>query len=150
MERRRAREEQAAAVNKMFYQENSIVGDQQAVHYSVIAQVRKVCEVVDGFIYVANAEAHKSKGFLFIYSYFVNHWNVIKDCKEYSVHQILLSNTLKICSISTISSWLIQLKRSPILDTLAHLLVRGYGPFFCLWQMLIWLASELYVGNDLD
>uniref|UniRef100_A0A8C5X4E9 F-box protein 4 n=1 Tax=Malurus cyaneus samueli TaxID=2593467 RepID=A0A8C5X4E9_9PASS len=59
VERRRAREEQAATVNKMFYQENSIVGNQQAVHYSVIAQVRKVCEVVDGFIYVANAEAHR-------------------------------------------------------------------------------------------
>ncbi|XP_074711879.1 F-box only protein 4 [Strix uralensis] len=59
VERRRAREEQAVAVNKMFYQENSIVGNQQAVHYSVIAQVKKVCEVVDGFIYVANAEAHK-------------------------------------------------------------------------------------------
>ncbi|NXG84877.1 FBX4 protein, partial [Stercorarius parasiticus] len=61
VERRRAREEQAVAVNKMFYQENSIVGNQQAVHYSVIAQVKKVCEVVDGFIYVANAEAHKKR-----------------------------------------------------------------------------------------
>lgn len=67
VERRRAREEQAVAVNKMFYQENSTVGDQQSMHYSVIAQVRKVCEVVDGFIYVANAEAHRGKGFLFIY-----------------------------------------------------------------------------------
>ncbi|XP_031465451.1 F-box only protein 4 [Phasianus colchicus] len=59
VERKRAREEQAAVVNKMFYQENSIVGNQQAVQYNVIAQVKKVCEVVDGFIYVANAEAHK-------------------------------------------------------------------------------------------
>ncbi|OWK57806.1 F-box only protein 4 [Lonchura striata] len=59
VERRRAREEQAVAVNRMFYQENSTVGNQQAMHYSVIAQVRKVCEVVDGFIYVANAEAHR-------------------------------------------------------------------------------------------
>ncbi|KAM4878495.1 F-box only protein 4 [Sylvia borin] len=59
VERRRAREEQAVAVNKMFYQESSTVGNQQAMHYSVIAQVRKVCEVVDGFIYVANAEAHR-------------------------------------------------------------------------------------------
>ena len=66
MERRRARAEQAVAVNKMFYQDNSVAGNQQAVHYSVIAQVKKVCEVVDGFIYVANAEAHKSKGFLFV------------------------------------------------------------------------------------
>ncbi|KAF2984623.1 hypothetical protein EK904_012544 [Melospiza melodia maxima] len=60
VERRRAREEQAVAVNKMFYQENSTAGNQQAMHYSVIAQVRKVCEVVDGFIYVANAEAHRA------------------------------------------------------------------------------------------
>ncbi|NXT76440.1 FBX4 protein, partial [Zapornia atra] len=59
VERKRAREEQAVAVNKMFYQENSVVGNQQAVHYGVIAQVKKVCEVVGGFIYVANAEAHK-------------------------------------------------------------------------------------------
>ncbi|KFW90223.1 F-box only protein 4, partial [Phalacrocorax carbo] len=59
VERRRARAEQAVSENKMFYQENSTVGNQQAVHYSVIAQVKKVCEVVDGFIYVANAEAHK-------------------------------------------------------------------------------------------
>ncbi|KAM3655243.1 F-box only protein 4 isoform 2-T2 [Ammospiza maritima maritima] len=60
VERRRAREEQAVAVNKMFYQENSTVGNQQAMHYSVIAQVRKACAVVDGFIYVANAEAHRA------------------------------------------------------------------------------------------
>ncbi|KFR17903.1 F-box only protein 4, partial [Opisthocomus hoazin] len=60
VERRRARAEQAVAVNKMFYQDNSVAGNQQAVHYSVIAQVKKVCEVVDGFIYVANAEAHKN------------------------------------------------------------------------------------------
>ncbi|XP_050184687.1 F-box only protein 4 [Myiozetetes cayanensis] len=59
VERRRARTEQAVAVNKMFYQDNSTEGNQQAVHYSVIDQVKKVCEVVDGFIYVANAEAHK-------------------------------------------------------------------------------------------
>lgn len=71
MERKRAREEQAAVVNKMFYQENSTVGNQQAVQYNVIAQVKKVCEVVDGFIYVANAEAHKSKQFLSL-SFFFN------------------------------------------------------------------------------
>ncbi|NXM28593.1 FBX4 protein, partial [Oxyruncus cristatus] len=59
VERRRARTEQAVTVNKMFYQENSTEGNQQAMHYSVIDQVKKVCEVVDGFIYVANAEAHK-------------------------------------------------------------------------------------------
>ncbi|KAJ7396309.1 F-box protein 4 [Pitangus sulphuratus] len=64
VERRRARTEQAVAVNKMFYQENSTEGNQQAVHYSVIDQVKKVCEVVDGFIYVANAEAHKKTHYM--------------------------------------------------------------------------------------
>ncbi|NWU85837.1 FBX4 protein, partial [Onychorhynchus coronatus] len=59
VERRRARTEQAVTANKMFYQENSTEGSQQAIHYSVIDQVKKVCKVVDGFIYVANAEAHK-------------------------------------------------------------------------------------------
>ncbi|NWI17852.1 FBX4 protein, partial [Crypturellus soui] len=59
VERRRARAEQAVVVNKMFYQDSTTVGNQQAVHYSVIAEVKKVCQVVDGFIYVANAEAHK-------------------------------------------------------------------------------------------
>ncbi|NXI34740.1 FBX4 protein, partial [Galbula dea] len=58
-ERRRARAGQAVAVNKMFHQENGTAGNEQAVRYSVIDQVKKVCEVVDGFIYVANAEAHK-------------------------------------------------------------------------------------------
>lgn len=82
MERRRAREEQAVAVNKMFYQENSIVGNQQAVHYSVIAQVRKVCEVVDGFIYVANAEAHRGKGFIFIYLWSVRLQRICNTSKS--------------------------------------------------------------------
>ncbi|KYO29046.1 F-box only protein 4 isoform D [Alligator mississippiensis] len=59
VERKRARREQTVTVNKMFYQESSIEGNHQAVHYNVIAQVKKVCEVVDGFIYVANAEANK-------------------------------------------------------------------------------------------
>lgn len=35
--------------------------DHQGSRYSVIPQIQKVCEVVDGFIYVANAEAQKSK-----------------------------------------------------------------------------------------
>ncbi|NWU73501.1 FBX4 protein, partial [Pterocles burchelli] len=48
VEWRRAREEQAVAVNKMFFQKDNVVGNQQAAHYSVIAQVKKVCEVVDG------------------------------------------------------------------------------------------------------
>lgn len=57
-ERDRAREEHTSAVNKMFSLQNE--GDVQlGTRYSVIPQIRKVCEVVDGFIYVANAEAHK-------------------------------------------------------------------------------------------
>ncbi|KAM9679957.1 F-box only protein 4 isoform 2-T2 [Dama dama] len=57
-ERDRAREEHTSAVNKMFSIQNE-GDDQQGSRYSVIPQIQKVCEVVDGFIYVANAEAHK-------------------------------------------------------------------------------------------
>lgn len=94
VERRRAREEQAVAVNKMFYQESSTAGNQQAVHYSVTAQVRKVCEVVDGFIYVANAEAHRGKGFLFIYILWITG---VLEYKEYAIHQNPCSDPFKIC-----------------------------------------------------
>lgn len=59
-ERDRAREEQTSAVNKMFSLQNE-GDDQQGSRYSVIPQIQKVCEVVDGFIYVANAEAQKRK-----------------------------------------------------------------------------------------
>ncbi|EPY74590.1 hypothetical protein CB1_001954012, partial [Camelus ferus] len=59
-ERDRAREEHTSAVNKMFSLQNE-GDDQQGSRYSVIPQIQKVCEVVDGFIYVANAEAHKSR-----------------------------------------------------------------------------------------
>uniref|UniRef100_M3XHM9 F-box protein 4 n=3 Tax=Latimeria chalumnae TaxID=7897 RepID=M3XHM9_LATCH len=61
-ERQRAREEQNSVVNKMFLHE---VNDQenqqqsQAMRYNIIPQVQEVCRVVDGFIYVANAESHK-------------------------------------------------------------------------------------------
>nr|XP_058916897.1 F-box only protein 4 isoform X3 [Kogia breviceps] len=58
-ERDRAREEHTSAVNKMFSIQNE-GDDQQGSRYSVIPQIQKVCEVVDGFIYVANAEAHKT------------------------------------------------------------------------------------------
>ncbi|XP_042806887.1 F-box only protein 4 isoform X3 [Panthera leo] len=58
-ERDRAREEHTSAVNKMFSLQNE-GDDQQGSRYSVIPQIQKVCEVVDGFIYVANAEAHKN------------------------------------------------------------------------------------------
>ncbi|XP_072461834.1 F-box only protein 4 isoform X2 [Notamacropus eugenii] len=57
-ERDRAREEQTSAVNKIFNRQ--IPGnDEQSGRYSVIPQIQKVCEVVDGFIYVANGEALK-------------------------------------------------------------------------------------------
>uniref|UniRef100_A0A9L0RAC7 F-box protein 4 n=1 Tax=Equus caballus TaxID=9796 RepID=A0A9L0RAC7_HORSE len=57
-ERDRAREEHTSTVNKMFSLQNE-GDDQQGSRYSVIPQIQKVCEVVDGFIYVANAEAQK-------------------------------------------------------------------------------------------
>ncbi|XP_016079243.1 PREDICTED: LOW QUALITY PROTEIN: F-box only protein 4 [Miniopterus natalensis] len=57
-ERDRAREEHTSAVNKMFSLQNE-GDDHQGSRYSVIPQIQKVCEVVDGFIYVANAEAQK-------------------------------------------------------------------------------------------
>lgn len=57
-ERDRAREAHTSTVNKMFSLQSE--GDeQQGSRYSVIPQIQKVCEVVDGFIYVANAEAQK-------------------------------------------------------------------------------------------
>lgn len=65
-ERDRAREEHTSAVNKMFSLQNE-GDDQQGSRYSVIPQIQKVCEVVDGFIYVANAEAHKSKHYLIFF-----------------------------------------------------------------------------------
>uniref|UniRef100_A0A5F5PP60 F-box protein 4 n=1 Tax=Equus caballus TaxID=9796 RepID=A0A5F5PP60_HORSE len=61
-ERDRAREEHTSTVNKMFSLQNE-GDDQQGSRYSVIPQIQKVCEVVDGFIYVANAEAQKSPGY---------------------------------------------------------------------------------------
>ncbi|KAM3911941.1 F-box only protein 4 [Leptodactylus fuscus] len=57
-ERDRARVEQNAAVNKMFVSEGLAQGE-QGTAYSLIPQVKEVCKVVDGFIYVANAESHK-------------------------------------------------------------------------------------------
>ncbi|XP_039698507.1 F-box only protein 4 isoform X9 [Pteropus medius] len=63
-ERDRAREEHTSAVNKMFSLQNE-GDDQQGSRYSVIPQIQKVCEVVDGFIYVANAEAHKTGTLVF-------------------------------------------------------------------------------------
>ncbi|CAJ0940005.1 unnamed protein product [Ranitomeya imitator] len=58
-ERDRARTEQSAAVNKMFVSGRSVNGEPAAA-YSLIPQVKEVCKVVDGFIYVANAESQKS------------------------------------------------------------------------------------------
>ncbi|KAG8554235.1 hypothetical protein GDO81_003723 [Engystomops pustulosus] len=57
-ERDRARAEQNASVNKMFISEGMEHGELKPV-YSLIPQVKEVCKVVDGFIYVANAESHK-------------------------------------------------------------------------------------------
>ncbi|XP_018423959.1 PREDICTED: F-box only protein 4 [Nanorana parkeri] len=57
-ERDRARAEQSEAANKMFLADSLQNGDQR-IPYTLIPQVKEVCRVVEGFIYVANAEAHK-------------------------------------------------------------------------------------------
>ncbi|XP_075040189.1 F-box only protein 4 [Mixophyes fleayi] len=56
-ERDRARTEQSETVNKMFLPESSRDNEPSAL-YSLIPQVKEVCKVVEGFIYVANAKAH--------------------------------------------------------------------------------------------
>ncbi|XP_051876050.1 F-box only protein 4 [Pristis pectinata] len=64
-ERECARREENTPINKLFVQQEvDDVGDgesdlQQGTTYSIIPQVQQVCRVVDGFIYVANAEARR-------------------------------------------------------------------------------------------
>ncbi|XP_067838185.1 F-box only protein 4 [Heptranchias perlo] len=66
-ERECARIEENAAISKLFVQQEVADLDQGdaesavrlAAPYSIIPQVQKVCSVVDGFIYVANAEARR-------------------------------------------------------------------------------------------
>ncbi|KAM4021352.1 F-box only protein 4 isoform 1-T2 [Anomaloglossus baeobatrachus] len=53
-ERDRARVEQSSSVNKMFV--SGFGSGDSGATYSLIPQVKEVCKVVDGFIYVANAE----------------------------------------------------------------------------------------------
>ncbi|XP_030048948.1 F-box only protein 4 isoform X2 [Microcaecilia unicolor] len=60
-EREQARTGQSNTVNKMFLHENGTGENQHAFQYRVIPQVQEACRAVDGFIYVANGEAHKSK-----------------------------------------------------------------------------------------
>ncbi|XP_061473193.1 F-box only protein 4 isoform X2 [Rhineura floridana] len=55
-ERRRAKEEDTLSVNKMFYAESSVDGK---THYSLIEHIKNMCRLIDGFIYVADAEVHK-------------------------------------------------------------------------------------------
>lgn len=62
-ERRKAREEHASTVNKMFYEENDMDGTKQ---YNLIEHIKHMCGLIDGFIYVADAEGHKSKAFPFL------------------------------------------------------------------------------------
>ncbi|XP_053304071.1 F-box only protein 4 [Spea bombifrons] len=57
-ERDRARVDQNAAVNKMFVSEDSDTSRSSAP-YSLIPQVKEVCRVVHGFIYVANADSDR-------------------------------------------------------------------------------------------
>ncbi|XP_053557217.1 F-box only protein 4 [Bombina bombina] len=56
-QRKQARIEQTATVNKMFMGNNP--GENEALVFTLIPQVKEVCKVVDGFIYVANAESWK-------------------------------------------------------------------------------------------
>lgn len=58
-ERERARVQQQSIGNKLF----TLVGTNESGHpiYSPAPQVQQVCQVVDGFIYVANAEPGKGK-----------------------------------------------------------------------------------------
>lgn len=58
-ERDRNRTGLSASVNKMFIPETGTTENQLSAQYSIIPQVQEVCRVVDGLIYVANAEAHK-------------------------------------------------------------------------------------------
>ncbi|XP_048359746.1 F-box only protein 4 [Sphaerodactylus townsendi] len=55
-ERHTAREESANPINKMFHETNNIDG---TVQYNPIEHVKNLCQLVDGFIYVADAEVHK-------------------------------------------------------------------------------------------
>ncbi|CAH2296419.1 F-box only 4 [Pelobates cultripes] len=57
-ERDRARADQSAAGNKIFVSQNS-VPNTKGTPYTLIPQVKEVCKVVDGFIYVANAETNR-------------------------------------------------------------------------------------------
>ncbi|XP_053156582.1 F-box only protein 4 isoform X2 [Hemicordylus capensis] len=55
-ERRRAREDNSNLVNKIFCEDHGPDGTTQ---YKLIEHVKNMCSHVDGFIYVADAEAHK-------------------------------------------------------------------------------------------
>ncbi|XP_028270081.1 F-box only protein 4 isoform X2 [Parambassis ranga] len=59
-ERERAREQQQSISNKLFICEGT--DDSGKPMYSPAPQVQQVCQVVDGFIYVANAEPGRGEG----------------------------------------------------------------------------------------
>nr|XP_033788043.1 F-box only protein 4 isoform X1 [Geotrypetes seraphini] len=58
-EREQARTGRSNTVNKIFLHESDTRETQHALQYRVIPQVQEACRAVDGFIYVANAEAHR-------------------------------------------------------------------------------------------
>ncbi|XP_072113617.1 F-box only protein 4 [Mobula birostris] len=66
-ERESARRAENTAVNKLFVQQELADADQgdgesarqRGTFYSTIPQVQQVCRIVDGFVYVANAEAQR-------------------------------------------------------------------------------------------
>ncbi|XP_044302747.1 F-box only protein 4 isoform X2 [Varanus komodoensis] len=55
-ERRRAKEDNSNPINKMFHEENSLDGTTQC---TLIEHIKNMCRLIDGFIYVADAEANK-------------------------------------------------------------------------------------------
>ncbi|XP_003216275.1 F-box only protein 4 isoform X1 [Anolis carolinensis] len=55
-ERRRPKEEDSTPINKIFHAENNPDGTTQ---YTLIDHVKNMCGLIDGFIYVADAEVHK-------------------------------------------------------------------------------------------
>lgn len=66
-ERDRAREEHTSAVNKMFNIQNEGTINKGAGYSVIPHKFRRCVKLLDGFIYVANAEAHKSKHYLIFF-----------------------------------------------------------------------------------
>lgn len=73
-EREKARLQQQSISNKLFIFEGT--DDAGYPVYTPAPQVQKVCQEVDGFIYVANAEPGKGEGKFNLFSFFAAIGNV--------------------------------------------------------------------------